>query len=111
MEVVSDGICSWKYVGSGTPQFIELRNAQAQQSVSQAVSSQSIASGSSIAITFAYSEARSGDKLFASYSVDLGMLIMSVYCSSNNNVTVRFANPTSAAITIAAGTITVNKSL
>lgn len=109
MSIVSDGVCSWKYVGSGTPQFIEIRNTQSIQSVSQDVNSVSIPAGSSITVTFAYSEARSGDKLFATYSNDIGMLTMNAWCSASNNVTVRFTNNTSAAITLSAGTVIVHK--
>ena len=109
MEIVSDGVCSWKYVGSGTPQFIELRNTQSIQSVSQAVSSTNIAAGSSTTVTFAYSEARNGDKLIPTYSTDIGMLFVSAWCPADNNVSVRFSNLTESAITLAAGTVTVNK--
>lgn len=109
MSIASDGVCSWKYVGSGTPQFIELRNTQSIQSVSQDVNSVSIPADSSITVTFVYSEARSGDKLFATYSNDIGMLTMNVWCSAPNNVTVRFTNNTTAAITLSAGTVIVHK--
>lgn len=109
VEVVSDGVCSWKYVGSSTPQFAEIRNTQSIQSVSQAVSSTTIAAGSSTTVTFAYSEARDGDKLVPTYSTDIGMLFVSAWCPADNNVSVRFSNLTGASIILAEGAVTVNK--
>lgn len=66
-----------------------------------------IANGAAAAINIGVASALMGDIILSSFSLSLQGLILSAYVSAINTVTVRFQNQTGAAVTLAAGNITL----
>ena len=109
-DVVSDGACSWKYLGSVFPQFIDIKGQGTSQAVTYTVSSDvSIPANSSYTVQIGYSEARNADTFIVSHSVITTGMIIQAYCPSDNNATIQYTNPTTSAITLKAGTTIVKK--